>query len=67
MRATSATNAKIDRLAPYLASLDDADLRLACTFLAGRPFAPGDGRRLGIGWAAIVGALRDLTHIPDDV
>ncbi len=67
MRATSATNAKIDRLAPYLASLDDADLRLACTFLAGRPFAPGDGRRLGIGWAAIVGALRELTRIPDDV
>ena len=66
MRATPSTSAKVERLRPYLASLADADLGVACTFLAGRPFPPGDGRRLGVGWAAIAQALRDLTRIPDD-
>ena len=65
VRATAATGAKVARLAPYLASLDDADLARACTFLAGRPFPPGDGRRLGIGWAAIAQVLADLTRVPD--
>jgi len=65
VRGTAATSAKVRRLARYLATLSDDDLRRACTFLAGRPFPPGDGRRLGMGWAAIVPVLRELTRAPD--
>ena len=49
-----------DRLRRYLASLDDDDLRRACTFLAGRPFPRATAAGSGSGWAAIVGALREL-------
>jgi len=65
VRETAATSAKVGRLARYLATLSDDDLRRACTFLAGRPFPPGDGRRLGMGWAAIAQVLRDLTRVPE--
>ena len=65
VRGTAATSAKVARLARYLGTLADDDLRRACTFLAGRPFPPGDGRRLGVGWAAILAVLRDLTRAPE--
>ena len=65
VRGTAATSAKVRRLAQYLATPADEDLRRACTFLAGRPFPPGDGRRLGMGWAAILAVLRDLTRAPN--
>ena len=65
VRQTAATSAKVARLAPYLATLSDDDLRRACTFLAGRPVPPGDGRRLGMGWSAILQVLRDLTRAPE--
>ncbi|HEV2281252.1 MAG TPA: ATP-dependent DNA ligase [bacterium] len=65
IRGTAATSTKVARLAGYLATLSDGDLRRACTFLAGRPFPPGDGRRLGAGWAAIAQVLRDLTRAPE--
>jgi len=52
---------KIDRLARYLATLDDADLRRACTFLTGRAFPPGDPRRLQVGWSAIADVLTEIT------
>jgi DNA ligase 1 len=65
VRETAATGRKVSRLAGYLATLPDDDLRRACTFLAGRPFPPGDGRRLGVGWNAIMEVLRDLTHAPE--
>src|SRR5690349_18351827 len=66
VRETAATGRKVRRLAEYLATLPDEDLRRACTFLTGRPFPPGDGRRLGVGWAAIMQVLRDLTRAPDE-
>src|SRR5579864_1027068 len=65
VRAAAATGRKVSRLAEYLAPLPDEDLRRACTFLAGRPFPPGDGRRLGVGWSAIMEVLHDLTRAPD--
>ncbi len=52
---------KIDRLARYLATLDDADLERACTFLTGRAFPPGDPRRLQVGWSAIADVLTEIT------
>ena len=52
---------KIDRLARYLGTLDDADLGRACTFLTGRAFPPGDPRRLQVGWSAIADVLTEIT------
>jgi ATP-dependent DNA ligase I len=57
----SGTLGKIDRLARYLAGLDDADLRRACTFLTGAAFPIGDPRRLQVGWSAIADVLTELT------
>jgi DNA ligase-1 len=59
---TSSTRAKVERLAAYLAGLEEDDLRRACTFLAGAPFPAGDPRRLMVGWAAIAEVLADLTR-----
>ncbi|HXX38736.1 MAG TPA: ATP-dependent DNA ligase [bacterium] len=65
VRGTTSTLAKIDHLSRYLITLADDDLRRACTFLSGAPFAPGDPRRLGVGWVAIADVLRELTHAPE--
>lgn len=66
VRGASATSAKVAKIADYLATLRDEDLRRACTFLAGRPFPPGDGRRLGMGWSAMGGVLQELTRASDE-
>jgi DNA ligase 1 len=60
------TLGKIDRLARYLATLDEADLRQACTFLTGAAFPPGDPRRLQVGWSAIAGVLKEITGASSD-
>jgi DNA ligase-1 len=66
--AASGTLAKVDRLADYLATLEEADLRLASAFLVGAAFPPGDPRRLHIGWAAISRALEEIAAAaPDDL
>ena len=57
----SGTRAKVARLAEYLATLEEADLRRACTFLTGAAFAPGDPRRLQLGWSAIADVLTEIT------
>jgi DNA ligase-1 len=61
VRATPGTLGKVERLAAYLATLDEGDLRRACTFLTGSAFPPGDARRLQVGWAAISRVLEELT------
>jgi len=64
----SGTLGKIDRLARYLATLDEADLRRACTFLTGAAFPLGDPRRLQVGWSAIADVLTELTGAgPDEL
>ncbi|HEY8370725.1 MAG TPA: hypothetical protein VIM86_15570, partial [Thermodesulfobacteriota bacterium] len=55
--ATRSRLAKRAALVAYLASLDDASLPVACTFLAGRPFPPRDPRSLGLGYAGLRAAL----------
>lgn len=55
--ATRSRLAKRAVLVAYLASLDDASLPVACTFLAGRPFPAWDPRVLGLGYAGLRGAL----------
>jgi DNA ligase 1 len=55
--ATTKTSEKTAILAGYLASLDAEALPIAAVFLTGRPFAEGDQRTIGIGWAGITGAV----------
>ena len=57
---------KIDLLAGYLRSLDDEEVRIACTYFTGAPFPAWDGRVLNVGWSAIVEALRDVSGASED-
>ncbi len=58
--ATSRTTEKVSTLAEYLRSLTPAELPLAVTYLTGRPFAEGDQRSTGIGWAAIAAVAEQI-------
>lgn len=60
LEAISGTTSKLqkrDRVAAYLQTLTDDELRIACTYLTGAPFPAGDGRALNVGWSALVDAL----------
>ena len=62
------TRTKVERLARYLATLEEADLRRACAYLIGAAFPPGDARRLQVGSAAIARVLEEITAAtPDDL
>jgi DNA ligase 1 len=52
---------KVEQLAAYLRELADDDLRLACTYLTGAVFPPGDPRSLSVGGSALVEALLDVS------
>jgi DNA ligase-1 len=58
---------KIEILADYLRSLDDRDLRTACTFLTGSPLPAADGRALQVGWSTLVEALQEVSGAPAEV
>lgn len=64
--ATTSKLQKIDLLAGYLRSLDDEEVRIACTYFTGAPFPAGDGRVLNVGWSAIVAALLDVSGASED-
>ncbi|MBI4277392.1 MAG: hypothetical protein HY660_02955, partial [Armatimonadetes bacterium] len=57
---------KTARLAEYFHTLDDDDLRTACTFLTGAPFPAGDPRKLNVGWSALVEIVRELSGWTDE-
>src|SRR5579872_6825869 len=59
--ATSSTLAKSRTLADYLASLDPSDLRLAATYMTGRPFGGADRRVLRLGWSSIGRVIEKLS------
>jgi DNA ligase 1 len=65
IRTTPATSAKRSLLARYLATLAPSDLRWACTFLSGVPLPLAEPSP-GVGGAAIVDVLRDLTKASDE-
>jgi len=65
VRSTASRRGKIAHLSHYLATLEDEDLRRACTFLGGRAFPAGDPRTPEIGWSTITAVLRDLTGADD--
>ncbi len=56
--ATPDKTQKIQRLAAYLSSLSEADLRAAVRFVAGDPLPAGDDRRLAIGGRTLIAAAR---------
>ncbi len=61
---TTRTSEKTSLLAGYLALLPPAELRVAATFLAGRPFAEVDQRSVGLGWATIAAVVSHLAAAP---
>jgi len=58
--ATTKTSEKTAILAAYLVSLDADDLPVAAVFLTGRPFPETDPRTVGIGWAGLAAAVREV-------
>jgi DNA ligase-1 len=61
---TTRTSEKTSLLARYLAPLPSTELRVAATFLAGRPFAEADQRAVGLGWATIAAVVCKLAGMP---
>ena len=61
---TTRTSEKTSLLARYLAPLPARELRVAATFLAGRPFAEADQRAVGLGWASIAAVVGRLAGTP---
>jgi DNA ligase-1 len=58
---------KIAFLAQYLQTLArDDDLRAACVFFTGRPFALTDARTLNVGWSALVNAVQQVSGASDE-
>jgi DNA ligase-1 len=52
----ASTNSRLEKIryvAEYLRALSDEDLPRALRFLSGRPFAPGDPRRLAVGHVSL--------------
>ncbi|MGZ6259826.1 MAG: ATP-dependent DNA ligase [Candidatus Limnocylindrales bacterium] len=62
--ATARTSEKVGILADYLRSLTPAELPLAVTFLAGRPFPERDPRVLGLGWSTIASTAEAEAEAP---
>src|SRR6185436_2565720 len=56
---------KIGFLAEYLRTLNEDDLRAACVFFTGRPFALTDARTLNVGWAALMNAVQQISGASD--
>jgi len=63
--ATAGRLQKIEHLAAYLRTLDDDELRIACTYLTGATFPPGDPRALHVGGSTLVAALLDVSGRPE--
>jgi len=67
--AIAGTNSKLKKvgfLAEYLRTLSDDDLRAACVFFTGRPFALTDARTLNVGWAALMEAVQQISNATDE-
>ena len=64
LAATTRTSEKTSLLADYLRTLDADELPIAAVFLTGRPFAEGDPRSAGLGWAAVATTVAELAGVP---
>jgi DNA ligase-1 len=66
VRATARKTTKLAALAEYLATLEDADLRVASRLFAGGPFSRADQRVLAVGWSALVDAILERSGAHGD-
>src|ERR1043166_3968193 len=57
---------KIGLLADYIRTLNEDDLRAACIFFTGRPFALTDARTLNVGWSALMNAVQQISGASDE-
>jgi DNA ligase-1 len=57
--------AKIEKLADYLQSLDDADLEAAAYFFTGSPFARCEQKTLRLGGSTIIEAAKNVWNVRD--
>ena len=57
---------KISFLADYIRTLNEGDLRAACVFFTGRPFALTDARTLNVGWSALMNAVQQISNASDE-
>jgi DNA ligase 1 len=64
LAATTRTSEKTTLLADYLRTLTPDELPIATVFLTGRPFAEGDPRAIGLGWAAVATTVAELAGVP---
>src|SRR5262245_55832202 len=64
--ATTSKLKKIAFLAEYLQTLNEDDLRGACVFFTGRPFALADARTLNVGWSALVNVVQQISGASDE-
>jgi DNA ligase-1 len=67
--AIGATSSKLEKtrlLAEYLRRLDAADIRLAATWMTGRPFSLNDPRTLQLGGSSLWRAVEALTGLEGD-
>ncbi len=62
---TSSKNAKIEQLAKYLQSVDDADLEATAYFFSGSPFARREQKTLSLGGNTIVAAAKRVWDVSD--
>lgn len=56
---------KVQRLAGYLATLDESDLERATVWFTGQPFAPPEGRALQFGWSQLRTAICRVAGISE--
>jgi DNA ligase-1 len=63
--ATTSKLEKIRILAEYLAGLAGKPIGLAATWLSGRPFPPGQGKVLQLGWAVLRNAMTAVGGIEE--
>lgn len=59
----SSTLEKSRLLAAYLRELDTEDAARAAVWMSGQPYGRGERKRLNAGWAAISGAVRELSGL----
>ena len=57
---------KVSFLAEYIQTLNEDDLRAACVFFTGRPFALTDSRTLNVGWSALMNAVQQISGASDE-
>lgn len=63
--ATSSRNEKVERLAEYLRSVDDADLEAVSYFFTGSPFARSEQKTLALGGSTVVAAAKHVWDVSD--